>query len=106
MANKKKGYDLNAADRRRNLLIQVGLTAVVILFAVGLLLLILKPWEPKPDEAVRNWPARRHRDAHPVAVPDKLVKDAAGKPKVVLSYTRTSSVRLAAQFERKLRSHG
>ena len=56
MANKKKGYDLNAADRRRNLLIQVGLTAVVILFAVGLLLLILKPWEPKatkPSVTVR-----------------------------------------------------
>jgi protein-disulfide isomerase len=34
-------YDLNAADRRRNLLIHFGLTAIVVIFAVGLVLYIV-----------------------------------------------------------------
>ena len=32
-------YDLKAADRKRNLAIQIGLTAIVIIVAVGLVLL-------------------------------------------------------------------
>jgi len=34
-------YDLNAADRRRNLMIQIGLTAIVVLLGVGLVLYIV-----------------------------------------------------------------
>ena len=44
MANKPKRparYDLKAADRRRNLLVQIGLTAIVVVFAVGLVLYIM-----------------------------------------------------------------
>ena len=44
VANKPKktaSYDLKAADRRRNLLIQIGLTAVVVIFAVALVLTIV-----------------------------------------------------------------
>ena len=57
MANKTKRYDLKAADRRRNMLIQVGLTAVVIIFAVGLVLVIIKPWAPSKKPGSRS--ARR-----------------------------------------------
>lgn len=74
MPNKTKRYDLKAADRRRSRLIQFGLTAVVILFAVGMVLLIMKPWEPK----VTAQPIT-------VAVQDKLLKNPDGKPKAVLS---------------------
>ena len=100
MANKKKGYDLNAADRRRNLLIQVGLTAVVILFAVGLLLLILKPWEPKPTKPSVTGPPAGTVMPITVAVPDKLAKDAAGKPKVVLSMSEDFLCPACGAFER------
>ena len=44
MASNKKSaprYDLNAQTRRRDLLVRLGLTAVVVLFAVGLVLYIV-----------------------------------------------------------------
>ncbi len=44
MATKPKKnarYDLKAADRRRNLMIQIGLTAIVVLLGVGLVLYIV-----------------------------------------------------------------
>jgi protein-disulfide isomerase len=85
VANKTKRYDLKAADRRRSMLIQVGLTAVVIVFAVGMLLLILKPWAPKAKKPVVPGPPAGTVQAITAAAPEKLVKDAAGKPKVVLS---------------------
>jgi protein-disulfide isomerase len=75
VANKTKRYDLKAADRRRNRLIQAGLTLVVVIFAVGMVLLIVKPWEHNSSIG----------QAVTVSAPDKLVKDQSGKPKVVLS---------------------
>ena len=75
MANKPKRYDLKAGERRRNRLIQAGLTAVVIIFAVGVVLAILKPWEHKSSIG----------QAVTVSAPDKLIKDSSGKPKVVMS---------------------
>jgi protein-disulfide isomerase len=88
VANKPKRYDLKAADRKRDLLVRVGLTAVVILFAVGLLLFIMKPWQPKPTDDSKQTvegPPAGTVQAIGVAVPDKLIKDPAGKPKAVLS---------------------
>ena len=41
-------YDLNAADRRRNLMIQIGLTAIVVLLGVGLVLYIVTSNDKKP----------------------------------------------------------
>jgi protein-disulfide isomerase len=99
VANKKKGYDLKAADRRRNLLIQVGLTAVVILFAVGMLLLILKPWEQKG--AKEGPPAGEVRPIS-VAVQDKLIRDNAGKPKVVLAMYEDFLCPHCGEFERRM----
>ena len=40
-SKKTASYDLKAADRRRNVMIQVGLTAVVVIFAVALVLYIV-----------------------------------------------------------------
>lgn len=50
MASNKKStarYDLNAQDRKRDLLIRIGLTALVALFAVGLVLYIVMGHEKK-----------------------------------------------------------
>ena len=41
-------YDLKAADRKRNLAIQIGLTAVVVIFAVALVLYIVMSADKKP----------------------------------------------------------
>ena len=44
VATKENGnakYDLKAADRKRNLAVQIGLTAVVVIFAVALVLYIV-----------------------------------------------------------------
>ena len=44
MASNKKStprYDLNAQTRKRDLAVRLGLTAVVVLFAVGLVLYIV-----------------------------------------------------------------
>jgi protein-disulfide isomerase len=50
VANNKKStprYDLNAQDRKRDLFIKIGLTALVALFAVGLVLYIVMGNEKK-----------------------------------------------------------
>jgi protein-disulfide isomerase len=99
VANKPKRYDLKAADRRRNFLIQGGLIAVVVLFAVGMLLLILKPWQPK---AAKDGPPAGEVRSISAAVPDKLVKDPAGKPKVVLSMYEDFLCPHCGDFERRL----
>ena len=38
---KNARYDLKAADRKRNLFVQIGLTSIVVLFAAALILYIL-----------------------------------------------------------------
>ncbi|MGD9620567.1 MAG: thioredoxin domain-containing protein [Mycolicibacterium sp.] len=51
MASKPKKnarYDLKAADRKRNIFVQIGLTAVVVLFAVALVLYIVMSADEKP----------------------------------------------------------
>lgn len=51
MATKPKKnarYDLKAADRKRNLFVQIGLTAVVVIFAVSLVLYIVLSADDKP----------------------------------------------------------
>ena len=73
---KTQSYDLKAADRKRNMLIQIGLTAVVVIFAVALVLYIVTSGETKPSadegKAIR-------------VTSSKLVtKDGTTEPKVVL----------------------
>jgi hypothetical protein len=73
---KTASYDLKAADRRRNLLIQIGLTAVVVVFAVALVLYIVMS-NDKPGSGE----GRAVRVAS-----EQVITDAdSGEPKVVIS---------------------
>ncbi len=94
MANKPKksaSYDLKAADRRRNLLIQIGLTAVVVVFAVALVLYIVLSGEEKPN-ADAGTPVR-------VASSDLITKDGTAEPKVVLGLYEDFLCPVCGRFE-------
>jgi protein-disulfide isomerase len=80
VANKPKkqaSYDLKAADRKRNLFVQIGLTSVVVLFAVALVLYIVLSGETKPESG----------EARSVRIESSSVvkKDDGIEPKLVLS---------------------
>jgi protein-disulfide isomerase len=74
---KRATYDLKAADRKRNLAIQIGLTSIVVIFAVALVLYIVMSGDKKPvsgeTKSVR------------VASSDVIKKEGSSDPKVVLS---------------------
>jgi len=97
VANKTKRYDINAADRRRNMLIQAGLIAIVIIFAAAVVFWIMDHKKPVSEGA----PAGEKR-AISVAVQDKLIKDSAGKPKVVLSMYEDFLCPHCGEFEQKI----
>jgi protein-disulfide isomerase len=99
VANKTKRYDLNAADRRRNMLIRAGLTAIVIIFAAALVFWIMNHKKP-----VSGGPPAGEKRAVSVAVQDKLIKDSAGKPKVVLSMYEDFLCPHCGNFEQKMGS--
>jgi protein-disulfide isomerase len=77
VATKPKKYDLNAADRRRNLFIQIGLTAIVVLVAVGLFFYITNSGSAKPKagevKSIR------------VAAANVATKEGSSDPKAVVS---------------------
>lgn len=79
MAKNKKStprYDLKAQDRRRNLAVQLGLTAVVVIFAVGLVLYIVmgnKKGASDAPQAVR------------ITSSALIKKDGSDEPKAVLA---------------------
>ena len=77
MANKPKrpGYDLKAAGRRRDLAVRIGLTAIVVIFAVVLVGYIVISHHSKGDG---------HGQAVRVASSKLVTKD--GKPKAVVSF--------------------
>ncbi|MBV8964964.1 MAG: thioredoxin domain-containing protein [Mycobacteriaceae bacterium] len=97
MANKIKRYDLKAADRRRNMLIQAGLVGVVIVFAVAVVLLAVNHKKPST-----SGPLAGEKRAISVAVQDKLIKDTAGKPKVVLSMYEDFLCPHCGNFEQRM----
>jgi protein-disulfide isomerase len=74
---KQASYDLKAADRKRNLAIQIGLTSIVVIFAVALVLYIVMSNDKKPTsgevKSIR------------VASSDVIKKEGSSDPKVVLS---------------------
>lgn len=75
MANKPKRparFDLQAAGRRRNLVIQISLVAIVVIFAVALVGYIVAKKPPTGDRAVH-------------VASEKLVTDDGGDPKVTVS---------------------
>ena len=75
MASKPK-YDLKASDRKRNLAVQIGLTAIVVIFAVALVLYIVMSADEKPTAG----------EADPIRVESAqlIKKDGTDEPKVVL----------------------
>lgn len=76
MATKPK-YDLKAADRKRNLAVQIGLTAIVVIFAVALVLYIVMSAEDKPESGE----AKSIR----VTSSDLITNEGSSDPKAVLS---------------------
>lgn len=94
MAKPKKNakYDLKAADRKRNLLIQIGLTAVVVVFAVALVLYIVTTGSKKPDAGAGK--------AIRVASSNVITKDGTSDPKVVLGLYEDFLCPACGNFER------
>jgi protein-disulfide isomerase len=74
---KNARYDLKAADRKRNLLVQIGLTAVVVIFAVTLVLYIVLSADDKPTAGESR--------AIRVESTSVIKKDGTDEPKAVLS---------------------
>lgn len=80
MATKPKKparYDLKAADRRRNIAIQIGLTAVVVVFAVALVLYIVT----SNDKTTASGDTKAIR----VTSSKLITKDGSTEPKAVVS---------------------
>jgi protein-disulfide isomerase len=80
VANNKKStprYDLKAQDRKRNLAIQLGLTAIVVIFAVALVLYIVMGHDKKTGSG--------ETQAVRVASNSLIKKDGSEEPKAVLA---------------------
>jgi protein-disulfide isomerase len=90
-SKKNASYDLKAADRRRNILIQVGLTAIVVLFAVGLVLYIVMGGKDKP--------ASGQAKAIRAATSSVVTKPGSSDPKVVLSMYEDFLCPVCGNFE-------
>ncbi len=96
MATKPKKnarYDLNAADRRRNLMIQIGLTAIVVLLGVGLVLYIVTSADKKPASG----------EAKSIRVTSSKVinKEGTSDPKAVVSLYEDFLCPHCRDFEQK-----
>lgn len=94
MAKPKKTakYDLKAADRKRNLWVQIGLTSVVVAFAVALVLYIVMTGDKKPGagegKAIR------------VASSNVITNEGTSDPKVVLGMYEDFLCPACGNFER------
>lgn len=91
--SKKTSYDLNAADRRRNLLIQIGLTAIVVLLGVGLVLYIVMGGEKKP--------ASGEVKSIQVSSSKLITKEGSTEPKAVVSLYEDFLCPHCRDFEQK-----
>ncbi|MGE0216802.1 DsbA family protein [Mycolicibacterium sp.] len=93
--NSKKNarYDLKAADRKRNLFVQIGLTAVVAIFAVVLVLYIVMSADDKLTEG----------DIKSIRVASNSVikKDGTDEPKAVVSLYEDFLCPHCAAFEQE-----
>jgi protein-disulfide isomerase len=93
--NSKKNarYDLNAADRRRNLFIQIGLTAIVVLLGVGLVLYIVMGADKKP--------AAGESKSIRVSSSKLITKEGTTEPKAVLSLYEDFLCPACGNFEKQ-----
>lgn len=92
MANKPKRperFDLNAAGRRRNVIVQVSLIAIVVAFAAALVFYIVHNKPPTGDRAVR-------------VASEQLVRNEAGEPKAVMTFYEDFLCPACGMFERAL----
>lgn len=92
-SKKTAKYDLKAADRRRNLAIQIGLTSIVVIFAVALVLYIVMSADEKPtageSKAIR-------------VTSSKLIKkEGTDEPKAVLSMYEDFLCPHCGEFEKQ-----
>jgi protein-disulfide isomerase len=96
VATKPKRYDLKTADRRRNLLIQGGLTALVVIFAAALVFYIVTSHQKKagPGEgrAIR------------VTSSKLITKPGTTEPKAVVSLYEDFLCPACANFEKNFGS--
>jgi protein-disulfide isomerase len=74
---KQASYDLKAADRKRNLLVQIGLTSVVVIFAVVLVLYIVMSADDQPTAGETK--------SIRVASSSVIKKEGTDEPKAVVS---------------------
>jgi protein-disulfide isomerase len=90
---KNARYDLKAADRKRNLAIQIGLTSIVVIFAVVLVGYIVLSNEKKPSSG----------ESKSIRVTSsKLVtKEGTSDPKAVLSLYEDFLCPACGNFERQ-----
>jgi protein-disulfide isomerase len=95
VASKPK-YDLRASDRKRNLAIQIGLTAIVVVFAVALVAYIVLSADEKPTAG----------EADPIRVTsaDLIKKDGTDEPKAVLSLYEDFLCPACGNFEKQFGS--
>jgi protein-disulfide isomerase len=90
---KQASYDLKKADRKRNLTIQIGLTAIVVIFAVVLVGYIVLSNDKKPQSGETK--------AVRVASSNVIKKEGSDDPKVVLSLYEDFLCPHCGQFEQQ-----
>jgi protein-disulfide isomerase len=90
---KQAKYDLKAADRKRNLAIQIGLTAIVVVFAVALVLYIVMSAEKKPGDG--------EAQAIRVTSNSLITKEGSSEPKAVLSMYEDFLCPACGNFEKQ-----
>ncbi|HEX4586732.1 MAG TPA: thioredoxin domain-containing protein [Mycobacterium sp.] len=88
---KQARYDLKAADRKRNLAIQIGLTSVVVIFAVVLVGYIVLSNDKKPQSGDAK--------AIRVASSNVIKKEGSSDPKVVLGLYEDFLCPVCGKFE-------
>ena len=96
MASKPKKtprYDLKAADRKRNLAVQIGLTAVVVIFAIALVAYIVMTKEDKPGEGEAK--------AIQIASGNLITKEGTSEPKAVISMYEDFLCPACGNFEKQ-----
>ena len=96
MATKPKrqaSYDLKAADRKRNLAIQIGLTSIVVIFAVVLVGYIVLSNDKKPQSGEAK--------AVRVASSNVIKKEGSSDPRAVLSLYEDFLCPHCGQFEQQ-----
>ena len=93
---KNASYDLKAADRKRNLAIQIGLTSIVVIFAVVLVRYIVMSNEKKP--------ASGESKSIRVTSSKLVTKEGTSDPKVVLSLYEDFLCPALRQFREAVRA--